>query len=93
MRIAAVGDVHLGEDSRGLLRPALEHLAGTADVLLLAGEVDLNSPPRSVAEFARLFPDASLVVQPEAGHYPWLDDADRFVTAVSDFLEAADRRP
>ncbi|WP_410667563.1 metallophosphoesterase family protein [Amycolatopsis sp. cmx-4-68] len=39
MRIAAVGDVHLGEDSRGLLRPALEHLAGTADVLLLAGDL------------------------------------------------------
>ena len=75
------------EDTRAALA-ALE-----APVLLLAGEVDLNSPPRSVAEFAGLFPDASLVVQPEAGHYPWLDDADRFVTAVSAFLEAADRRP
>ena len=39
MRIAAVGDIHLGEDSRGLLRPALEHLAGTADILLLAGDL------------------------------------------------------
>ncbi len=37
MRIAAVGDVHLGEDSAGLLRPALEHAAEQADVLLLAG--------------------------------------------------------
>lgn len=39
MRIAAVGDVHLGEDSRGLLRPALDHLDEHADVLLLAGDL------------------------------------------------------
>lgn len=57
-----------------------------APVLLLAGEFDLNSPPRSAAEFAALFPDATLVVQPGAGHYPWLDDADRFVAATAAFL-------
>ncbi|WP_392749757.1 alpha/beta fold hydrolase [Streptomyces sp. LN590] len=55
-------------------------------VLLLAGECDLNSPPQSAAEFAGLFPDATLVVQPGAGHYPWLDDADRFVAATATFL-------
>ncbi|MGN5636937.1 alpha/beta fold hydrolase [Streptomyces sp. AC154] len=57
-----------------------------APVLLLAGEFDLNSPPRAVAEYAALFPDATLVVQPGAGHYPWIDDADRFRAAVSEFL-------
>ncbi|PWK64187.1 pimeloyl-ACP methyl ester carboxylesterase [Streptomyces sp. CG 926] len=55
-------------------------------VLLLAGEFDLNSPPRSVAEFAGLLPHATLVVQPGAGHYPWLDDADRFVATTAEFL-------
>ncbi|MEU1787334.1 alpha/beta hydrolase [Streptomyces sparsogenes] len=55
-------------------------------VLLLAGEYDVNSPPRSVAEFAGLFPDASLVVQPGAGHYPWLDDAAGFAATASAFL-------
>ncbi|MDF6045555.1 alpha/beta hydrolase [Streptomyces sp. JH14] len=55
-------------------------------VLLLAGEVDLGAPPRTVAEFTELFPNAELVVQPGAGHFPWLDDADRFVTAVGAFL-------
>ncbi|MFD3474773.1 alpha/beta fold hydrolase [Streptomyces sp. NPDC058695] len=58
----------------------------TSAVFLLAGEVDLGAPPRTMAEFARLFPDAELVVQPGAGHYPWLDDADRFVTATAGFL-------
>ncbi|WP_406094268.1 alpha/beta fold hydrolase [Streptomyces sp. NBC_01013] len=57
-----------------------------APVLLLAGEFDLNSTPRSVAAFAGLFPDATLVVQGGAGHYPWADDADRFTAAVSAFL-------
>jgi pimeloyl-ACP methyl ester carboxylesterase len=60
--------------------------AFNAPVLLLAGEVDLNTIPRVVAEFAELFPDAELVVQPEAGHYPWLDDADRFVATTATFL-------
>jgi Icc-related predicted phosphoesterase len=39
IRLAAVGDVHVGEDSRGRLRPALEALREQADVLLLAGDL------------------------------------------------------
>jgi pimeloyl-ACP methyl ester carboxylesterase len=60
--------------------------AFTAPVLLVAGEVDLNSPPSAVAEFAALFPNAQFVVQPEAGHFPWLDDADRFVATTAAFF-------
>lgn len=60
--------------------------AFTAPVLVLAGELDLNSPPRSATELADLFPDASLVVQRGAGHYPWLDDPDGFVAATAAFL-------
>jgi proline iminopeptidase len=60
--------------------------AFNAPVLLLAGEVDLNSIPSVVAEFAELFPNAELVVQPGAGHFPWLDDADRFVARTATFL-------
>ncbi len=57
-----------------------------APVLLLAGEVDLNTIPGVVAEFAGLFPNAELVIQPEAGHYPWLDDADQFAVTTATFL-------
>lgn len=39
MRIAAVGDVHLGADSHGLCRPALRSLPERADILLLAGDL------------------------------------------------------
>ncbi|WP_445525574.1 alpha/beta fold hydrolase [Streptomyces cyslabdanicus] len=58
----------------------------TSPVLVLAGEVDLNSPPAAMAEYAGIFPHAERVVQPGAGHYPWLDDADRFVAATAAFL-------
>ncbi|KOU77974.1 alpha/beta hydrolase [Streptomyces sp. MMG1533] len=63
-------------------RSALARFA--APVLVLAGEVDVAAPPRALAEYAGLFPDAELAVQPGAAHFPWLDDAGRFVTA---FLE------
>ncbi|MCM2412662.1 alpha/beta fold hydrolase [Streptomyces sp. RKAG290] len=67
-----------------------EAIAGfDTPVLLLAGEFDLNSPPRAVAGFAGLFPAATLVVQPGAGHYPWVDDPEAFATAVSAFLGRA----
>ena len=55
-------------------------------VLILAGGVDLQWPPRVLAEFAALFPAARFIVQPGAGHYPWLDDAGRFVSTVTAFL-------
>ncbi|WP_189110712.1 alpha/beta fold hydrolase [Streptomyces camponoticapitis] len=55
-------------------------------VLLLAGEVDPGAPPVVAAEFAGLFPNAELVVQPGAGHFPWRDDPGRFMAATSAFL-------
>jgi pimeloyl-ACP methyl ester carboxylesterase len=56
-------------------------------VLLLAGEVDPAAPPPAMADFAGLFPNAELVIQARAGHFPWLDDADRFRSTVAAFLE------
>lgn len=39
IRVAAVGDLHIGRDSRGRYRPAFEELPGRADVLLVAGDL------------------------------------------------------
>lgn len=55
--------------------------------LLLAGALDVAAPPRVVGEFAGLFPNAALVTQPAAGHFPWLDDPTRFTTTIAAFLE------
>lgn len=54
-----------------------------APVLILAGELDSGPTPAVAAEFAAVFPKGEVVVQPGAGHFPWLDDANRFVRAVT----------
>ncbi|QKW07318.1 alpha/beta hydrolase [Streptomyces sp. NA04227] len=77
--------------SEGAFDPAATRAAlaaHTGQVLLLAGEFDLNSPPQSTAAFAGLFAAtaAEFVVQAGAGHYPWLDDAEGFVEVVGGFL-------
>ena len=46
IRIAAVGDVHVGLDSAGRLAPRLAGLADQADVLLLAGDLTRRGPAR-----------------------------------------------
>ena len=60
-------------------------------VLVIGGGLDLQRPPAVTAEYAALFPTARLVVQPGAGHFPWLDDPGQFVSAVTGFLTDADR--
>ncbi len=39
IRVAAVGDIHMGPDTRGVLRPAFDTLPECADLLLLAGDL------------------------------------------------------
>lgn len=55
-------------------------------MLVYAGAVDLSPTPRRAGALAGLFPRGELVVQPGAGHYPWLDDPAWFVEAVTRFL-------
>jgi pimeloyl-ACP methyl ester carboxylesterase len=62
------------------VRAALAELR--APVLLVAGELDVALPPSRAAEYAGLFPDGRLVVQPGAGHSPWQDDPGAFVRVV-----------
>ncbi|MEW1695889.1 alpha/beta hydrolase [Streptomyces sp. NPDC091278] len=81
-----------GAFSPGNTRAALASCE--APVLLLTGEFDVNSPPVTAAECAEAFPDATLTVQPGAGHHPWLDDAERFAATTRAFLRGRpDSRP
>ena len=58
IRVAAVGDVHLGPDVRGRLRPAYRGIDADADALLLAGDLTqhgtLDEAHVVAAEFAGL---------------------------------------
>jgi pimeloyl-ACP methyl ester carboxylesterase len=63
------------------VRAALTKL--TAPVLLHAGDLDPLVTPAMVHEAAPLFHDATVVVQPGAGHFPWLDDPAAFTAALT----------
>ncbi|HLJ99508.1 MAG TPA: alpha/beta hydrolase [Streptosporangiaceae bacterium] len=66
------------------IRSALKQLA--APVLLYAGELDPLVTPAMVREAASLFGGAAVVVQPGAGHFPWIDDPAAFAAAIGSFL-------
>ncbi|MQY37554.1 Proline iminopeptidase [Streptomyces sp. RB17] len=59
----------------------------TAPVLVLAGELDGGPRPDLARRAAEAFPDAEVAVQPGAGHYPWLDDPERFLKRTLAFLD------
>jgi pimeloyl-ACP methyl ester carboxylesterase len=58
----------------------------TAPVLLHAGDLDPLVTPAMVHQAAPLFHDATVVVQPGAGHFPWIDDPRAFTAAIASFL-------
>jgi proline iminopeptidase len=55
-------------------------------VLLYAGELDPVATPETAAAAARLFPSATVTVQPGAVHFPWPDDPSFFTAAITSFL-------
>ncbi|HET7017645.1 MAG TPA: alpha/beta hydrolase [Streptosporangiaceae bacterium] len=57
-----------------------------APVLLYAGDLDPLVPPALVKQAAPVFPDASVIVQGGAGHFPWIDDPGAFADNVAAFL-------
>jgi pimeloyl-ACP methyl ester carboxylesterase len=74
--------------SAGALDPAATRSALArlqARVLLVVGEYDVALPPKCAAEYAGLFPQAELAVQPGGGHFPWLDDPEWFAQTLAGF--------
>ena len=45
VRLAATGDLHVGKDSVGQIRPGLEGVAEAADLLLIAGDLTQHGDP------------------------------------------------
>jgi pimeloyl-ACP methyl ester carboxylesterase len=57
--------------------------------LVLAGALDVITPPSGGKLLAETLPNAEFVVLDGVGHFPWVDDPERFATAVESFLAAA----
>jgi proline iminopeptidase len=78
-----------GFGAAGAFTPAATREAAgrlAAPVLVYAGELDTSPTPDTAAAGARLFPNATVTVQPGAAHFPWLDDPAFFTAAITSFL-------
>ncbi|MFJ8963912.1 metallophosphoesterase [Lentzea sp. NPDC102401] len=80
IRVAAVGDIHLGEDMRGHLRPALEKVGEHADILLLAGDLTRHGTVVEASVVADEFADLPVPVVAVLGNHDHHDDKPLEVT-------------
>ncbi|MBF6239328.1 metallophosphoesterase [Nocardia otitidiscaviarum] len=85
MRIAAVGDVHLGADAAGSLTPALRELPARADVLLLAGDLTRHGTVDEARVVAAEFGEVGVPVVAVLGNHDHHSDAqDEIATLLDD---------
>ncbi|MEV0032034.1 metallophosphoesterase [Nocardia sp. NPDC050793] len=82
MRIAAVGDVHLGAESTGQLRPVLRELPLRADVFLLAGDLTRHGTLDEARVVATEFTDLGVPVIAVLGNHDYHSDAQHDITAL-----------
>lgn len=82
IRIAAVGDLHLGTESRGTLRPHLTGLREHADLLLLAGDLTRVGEPAEAAVVAAELAEVDVPVVAVLGNHDVHRDAGDEVVAV-----------
>ena len=80
IRLAAVGDLHVGEDSRGLWAPHLRNLSREADVLLLAGDLTRGGGVEEAAVLADELRAATVPVVAVLGNHDYHADAEAEVT-------------
>ncbi|MGX1886670.1 metallophosphoesterase family protein [Streptomyces sp. NPDC055287] len=82
IRIAAVGDIHLGLDSAGVLRPAFETIGDAADVLLLAGDLTRHGTAEEARVVAQEVTGLGVPVVAVLGNHDYHSDQQAEVTAV-----------
>jgi Icc-related predicted phosphoesterase len=82
IRIAAVGDIHMGPDSKGRLRPSFETLPECADVLLLAGDLTRHGTPEEARVVAHEIEGLAVPVVAVLGNHDHHADCAEEITAV-----------
>ena len=74
IRLAAVGDVHVGADSVGLHRPHWIHVSEHADLFLLAGDLTRHGEPEEAAVLAGELTDLGVPVIAVLGNHDYQSD-------------------
>lgn len=86
IRIAAVGDVHVGRDSAGSLSPHWQHLNERADAFLLAGDLTKRGLPEEAAVLADELRAVRIPVVAVLGNHDYESDREK---ELSDILGEA----
>ncbi|HLK45465.1 MAG TPA: metallophosphoesterase, partial [Acidimicrobiales bacterium] len=79
IRVAAVGDIHLGADAAGSYRPKLAQLGEHADLLLLAGDLTKRGTPEEAALVADELADLPVPVLAVLGNHDYESDANELM--------------
>jgi Icc-related predicted phosphoesterase len=82
IRIAAVGDVHVAEDSDERFEPWIEAVHAEADALLLAGDLTRSGNPAEGAVLARELSRIRIPVVAVLGNHDYQMDGDREITSM-----------
>jgi Icc-related predicted phosphoesterase len=82
IRVAAVGDVHLGRDIAGRHRAGLATIADEADVLLLAGDLTRHGTADEVAIVADEYRDLGVPVVAVLGNHDYNSDQEAEITEI-----------
>jgi Icc-related predicted phosphoesterase len=82
IRVAAFGDIHVGADSSGLVRPALETLPEKADVLLIAGDLTKRGIPDEARVLASELQGISIPIVAVLGNHDYEDGHSKEVVEV-----------
>ena len=82
IRVAAVGDVHVGTDSAGRLAPRLAGLADHADVFLLAGDLTHRGRPEEAKVLAEELRGVRVPIVAVLGNHDYHSDEQDGVTEV-----------
>lgn len=82
IRVAAVGDVHVGVDSVGRLRPQFEHVRERADVLLFAGDLTRCGTPEEAAVLVHELADVGVPMVAVLGNHDYHADREPELRSV-----------
>lgn len=82
IRVAAVGDIHVGADSAGRLRPYFEGLGHDADVLLLAGDLTRVGQPEEAAVLVEELRGAEVPIVAVLGNHDYHAGREKEVTGI-----------